>query len=590
MYAMSHKAKVNSIPSPVKAEVLGLAQRYNRSPESILDIFRALQKRHGGLSREAIESAAHALGIPAERAYGVATFYSLLDVLPGASPRPGGVIRVCDGPACWLCGAAKARTELEGEFGREWRIERTSCLGLCDRAPAALIDDRQCGPLLSATKLVEKSQWMGEARAYARPHENELRVLLARAGKIDPDSLESALELGAYQALQKALQYPPNWAINEIEAAGLMGRGGAGFPAGRKWRFVAQEAAIPKYVVCNADESEPLVFKDRALIDSDPHQLLEGMALAGWAIGASEGYIYIRGEYGPQADRLERAIAQAEEHGWLGTRIRTVGETYRHTPFSFRIHVHRGAGAYICGEETALLESLEGKRGEPRTRPPYPTTHGYRGQPTLVNNVETLSAVPSIIAHGAKWYRALGAVGAPGTKLYTLLGHVNRPGLFEAPFKLTLREIIEDFGGGMRFGSVFGFALTGGAAGTIVPPSLLDMPIDYASAAQGVSLGAGAFLICDESVSPVALLRELLHFFEVESCGKCTPCRIGTHEARVILDRLVAGQGRAGEVERLAGLAEVLQSASFCGLGQSAAMPMKTALTHFADAFQAMEH
>jgi NADP-reducing hydrogenase subunit HndC len=322
------------------------------------------------------------------------------------------------------------------------------------------------------------------------------------------------------------------------------------------------------------------------LIDADPHQLLEGMALAGYAVGAQEGFIYIRGEYGPQAARLERAIRQAEARGLF----EHVGER------RFKIHVHRGAGAYICGEETALLESLEGKRGEPRVRPPYPTTYGYHGLPTVVNNVETFSAVPAIVAHGAAWYRNVGATHGsppttttPGTKMYTLLGHVNRPGLFEAPFGLTLRQIVDDFGGGMRPGAAFHLALTGGAAGTIVPASLLDVPIDYASAAKGVSLGAGAFLICDQTVSPIALLRELLHFFEVESCGKCTPCRIGTHAARVILDRMAAGGGRAGDVIELMRLADILQTASFCGLGQSAAIPMKSALKHFAEAFEAAE-
>jgi NADH:ubiquinone oxidoreductase subunit F (NADH-binding) len=466
------------------------------------------------------------------------------------------------------------------------------------------MDGQPFGPLLAENVLVERSRWLGEPKAYARPRPGEVRILLARAGTVDPDSLDSALAQGAYTSLLAAFNRPPEAVIAEVEAAGLTGRGGAGFPAGRKWRMVAQEKRSPKYIVCNADESEPLVFKDRVLIDSDPHQLLEGMALAGYAVGAREGFIYIRGEYEPQAARLERAIQQAETHGWLG-------ESIRWSNVSFHIHVHRGAGAYICGEETALLESLEGKRGEPRVRPPYPTTHGYHGLPTIVNNVETFSAVPAIIANGAAWYREVrmnnvqtrhpaplrfgdysGAslpATTPGTKMYTLLGHVNRPGLFEAPYGLTLRQIVDDFGGGMRPGATFHFALTGGAAGTIVPPSLLDVPIDYASAAKGVSLGAGAFLICDETVSPVALLRELLHFFEVESCGKCTPCRIGTHEARMILDRLAAGGGRAGDVIELTRLADILQTTSFCGLGQSAAIPMRSALKHFVEAFEAAE-
>ena len=406
--------------------------------------------------------------------------------------------------------------------------------------------------------------------------------MLARAGRPKPETLEAALAQAAYTALKAALQRTPQAVIDELETAGLTGRGGAGFPTGRKWRMVAQAEGRPKYVVCNADESEPLIFKDRVLMDSDPHQLLEGMALAGYAVGAREGFIYIRGEYGEQAARLERAIEVAQAQHWLGERIWD-------TDFSFDIHVHRGAGAYICGEESALLESLEGRRGEPRLRPPYPTTHGYRGQPTLVNNVETLSAAPAIVAHGAAWWRALTPAATPGTKLYMVLGHVNRPGLFEAPFGLTLRQIIDDFGGGMAAGAAFQFALTGGAAGTLAPPALLDVPIDFGSGAHGVSLGAGGILVCDKTVQPVALLRELLHFFEVESCGQCTPCRVGTRQARQILDRMAAGAGRSGDTAALQRIAYTLDAASLCGLGRSAAIPMRTALEHFGADFEAAE-
>jgi NADH:ubiquinone oxidoreductase subunit F (NADH-binding) len=367
--------------------------------------------------------------------------------------------------------------------------------------------------------------------------------------------------------------------VKEIEDAGLTGRGGAGFPVGRKWRFVAQAQRTPKYVICNADESEPLIFKDRILIDTNPHQILEGMAIAGYATGSREGFIYIRGEYSPQAERLEGAIAQAESAGWLGENIQG-GE------FSFHIHVHRGAGAYICGEETALIESLEGKRGEPRNRPPYPPTAGYRNLPTLVNNVESYAAVPAILSNGATWYRSLSNYATPGTKMYMLLGHVNNPGLFEAPFGLTLRQAIETFGGGMRPGSSFQFALTGGAAGTVVSADFLDIPIDYASAAKGISLGAGAFLVCDQRVSPVAFLRELLHFFAVESCGKCTPCRMGTRRSLEILNRLTEQKGQPGDLEELLNLAEVMQVASFCGLGQSVVIPVKSAVNNFRTLFE----
>jgi NADH:ubiquinone oxidoreductase subunit F (NADH-binding)/NADH:ubiquinone oxidoreductase subunit E len=550
--------------SPENEVIAALAAEHGAGPASVLPVLQALQVRHGHLTPNMVGQVARALHLPAERAYGVATFYSLLDVRLEPKPETPVRARVCDGPVCWLRGASEARAALEARLGPQ-AVTRSSCLGLCDRAPAALVDGLPVGH--------------GPALNYTQPRPGEVRVMLARAGRVDPDSLDSALALGAYQSLGRALTQPPARVIDEVEAAGLTGRGGAGFPAGRKWRLVAQAPGDTRYVVCNADESEPLIFKDRVLMDLDPHLLLEGMALAGYAVGAREAFIYIRGEYGPQADRLEAAVSQAQAAGWLGHDIQGSG-------FSFHIRVHRGAGAYICGEETALLESLEGKRGEPRLRPPYPVTAGYDGRGTVVNNVETFCAVPAIVREGAGWYRALGGPGTPGTKLYLLVGHVNRPGLFEAPFSLTLRQIIDDFGGGLPAGSRFHFALTGGAAGTLVPPALLDVPFDYHSAAQGVSLGAGAVLVCDQNVSPVALLRELLHFFERESCGKCTPCRHGTRQARLILDRVAAGAGRPGDRAELAALADLLQAASFCGLGQSAALPIKSALQHFAADFE----
>jgi NADH-quinone oxidoreductase subunit F len=550
---------------PLDPEIAALAAQHARDPEALLPILQTLQARHGGLTIPNIRAVARALQLPAMRVYGVATFYALL-ALP---PQAGLPLRLCDGPVCWLQGAGAVRDALTAAQGAE-PILRTSCLGLCDRAPAALAGTEPRGPLAPAGAALRGEKMPTASPVYAAPRPGEVRVLLARAGQIDPDSLDSARAQGAYQALQRARAGSPEAVIAEVDAAGLLGRGGAGFPAGRKWRMVAQAPARPHYVVCNADESEPLIFKDRVLMDSDPHQLLEGMALAGYAVGADTGIIYIRGEYEAQAARLERAMAQVEAAGLL-----------RGDGVAFHFQLHRGAGAYICGEETALLESLEGGRGPPPLRPPYPPSAGYRGRPTLVSNVETFAAVPAIIAHGAAWYRALSPAASPGTKLYTLLGHLRRPGLVEAAFGLTLRQLIEDFGGGMRPGSRFHCALTGGAAGTIVPSALRDVPLDYTSAARGVALGAGGVLVCDESVSPVALLRELLHFFAVESCGKCTPCRVGTQEAWAILDRLVAGQGRPGDVTALQRLAQILESASFCGLGQSAAIPIQTALAAF---------
>ncbi len=572
---------------PPDPQIAALVMAHAGKPEAVLEVLKGVQDLYGGLSQENIQDVALSLNIPAERAYGVASFYSMLSL----EPVEGKIIRVCDGPVCWLKRASEVQIALESEAGRAgYTIERSSCLGLCDRAPAALVVQEQAGPVNpgDARKLVQGER--GVSIDYSHPRRGEVRVMMAQAGMVDPDSLQSALSHGAYEGLKKALSLTPEQVVAVVENSGLTGRGGAGFPVGRKWRFVAQSGRMPRYVICNADESEPLIFKDRVLIDTNPHQILEGMAISGYATGSHEAFIYIRGEYAAQAARLERAISQAEEANLLGESILDSG-------FSFHIHVHMGAGAYICGEETALIESLEGKRGEPRARPPYPPSYGYMGQPTLVNNVESYAAVPAILQNGAQWYRSIGNNNGgtsqpgitPGTKLYMILGHINQPGLFEAPFGLTLRQVIDEFGGGLLPGSQFNFALTGGAAGTIVPPSLLDVPIDYASAAMDVSLGAGAFLICDHTVSPIAFLRELLHFFTVESCGKCTPCRIGTQQSLLILNRMTLGEGKTGDVQQLRQLADLMQQASFCGLGQSVAIPVKSALTHFAKQFQSSE-
>jgi NADH:ubiquinone oxidoreductase subunit F (NADH-binding) len=454
---------------------------------------------------------------------------------------------------------------------------------LCDHAPAALAGDAQHGQV-SATGIDQLLSGRPlKANVYSRPRQGETRLMLANNEKIEADSLDSALASGVYEGLKSALRQKPDAVLSEVETSGLTGRGGAGFPVGRKWRYVAQATRHPKYVICNADESEPLIFKDRVLIDANPHQILEGMTIAGYTTGSHEAYIYIRGEYTSQTDRLANAIRQAEDAHLLGEDILGSG-------YAFHIHLHRGAGAYICGEETALIESLEGKRGEPRLRPPYPPTSGLLGLPTLVNNVESYAAVPSIISRGAAWYRTISDYPTPGTKLYMLLGDIHQPGLFEAPFGLTLRQAIDEFGGGMRDGTEFYFALTGGAAGTIVSSELLDTPIDYTSPAKGISIGAGAFLVCDQTRSPVELLRELLHFFTVESCGKCTPCRVGTWRSLEILDRLIHGEGIPGDVDELQSLAEVMQDASFCGLGQSAAIPILTALAQFGPKFHQAEN
>ncbi len=406
------------------------------------------------------------------------------------------------------------------------------------------------------------------------------RVVLRRAGLIDPLDIEDYIAHDGYFALAKALtEMTPDEVLQTVKDSGLQGRGGAGFPTGLKWSFVVSQPG-EKHIVCNADESEPGTFKDRLILEGDPHAVLEAMALAGYAVGAHHGWIYIRGEYVMAKERLVQAIEQAEAMGLLG-------DNMWDTDFSFHIHIHAGAGAYICGEETALLESLEGKRGIPRIRPPYPTVCGFRDYPTVVNNVETLANVPPIILTGADWFRSSGTERSPGTKVYTMLGDVNITGLVEAPMGTTLREIIDIYGGGMRNDKAFKCAQTGGSSGSIIPADFLDVPMDFASMAEkGAALGSGALLVCDEDTDIVDLAYVLVRFFKCESCGKCTPCRVGTAQMLEALERLRKGYAKRADLERLEEIAGYVQKASFCGLGQAAPVPILTGLRHFRTEFE----
>ena len=425
----------------------------------------------------------------------------------------------------------------------------------------------------TAKEMTGKIAWL-YAREGTLPVEQ--RIVLARAGIIDPEQIEDYVIHDGYSALAATLcGRSPQDVIDEIKKSGLRGRGGAGFPTGSKWGFVASASGEKKYVVCNADESEPGTFKDRLVLEGDPHCLIEAMTIAAYAVGANEGYIYVRGEYVLAQERLKKAIAQARELGFLGPNV--FG-----SDFGFDLHVHSGAGAYICGEETALLESLEGRRGEPRPRPPYPTTHGLWGQPTLVNNVETLANVPAIIRNGADWYRQFGTKSSPGTKVYTILGHVNVTGLIEVPMGITLREVIAFYGKGMKNGSAFKLAQTGGSSGSIVPASLQDTPMDFDSFSQaGVSMGSGALLICNEDTCVVDLAKSLLNFFRRETCGKCTPCRIGTQRAYQIVDSISEGTATMENLRELESLGKGLRQLSNCGLGQTATTAIDDVLRHF---------
>lgn len=425
----------------------------------------------------------------------------------------------------------------------------------------------------SVRELSGRVAWLS-ARKGTLPAEQ--RVVLERVGLIDPANIEDYISHDGYMALGKVLtEMNPSSVIEELKESGLRGRGGAGFPTGLKWSFVAKASGERKYVICNADESEPGTFKDRLILEGDPYSILEAMTIAGYAIGASEGYIYVRGEYFLVQERLRIAIDQAREFGLLGKNI--MG-----SEFSFDIHIHSGAGAYICGEETALIESIEGKRGEPRTRPPYPTTNGLWNMPTLVNNVETLANISPIIRNGAAWYKQFGTPTSSGTKVYTILGNVNVTGLIEVPMGITLREVIAIYAKGMKPGKTFKLAQTGGSSGSIIPASLQDTPMDFASFEKaGVSLGSGALLICDEDTCVVDLAKSLMNFFRNESCGKCTPCRIGTDRSLRLLTEITEGNGEMSHLDELLRISENLYTLSHCGLGQTAGTPARDILTHF---------
>ncbi|HZU87066.1 MAG TPA: NADH-quinone oxidoreductase subunit NuoF [Anaerolineaceae bacterium] len=404
----------------------------------------------------------------------------------------------------------------------------------------------------------------------------EQRIVLERAGRIDPTNIDDYLINDGYQALGKALtEMTPQTVIAELKKSGLRGRGGAGFPTGTKWGFVASTKGAKKYVICNADESEPGTFKDRVILEGDPHSIIEAMAIAAYTVGADEGFVYVRGEYTLAQERLHTAIVQARQMGFLGKNI--FGSN-----FSFDLHIHAGAGAYICGEETALIESIEGKPGLPRARPPYPTTNGLWGKPTLVNNVETLANVPPILRHGGEWYQRFGSPNSPGTKVYTIMGNVNVTGVIEVQMGITLREVIAIYAQGMKNGATFKLAQTGGSSGSIIPSSLQDTPMDFDSFNKtGVALGSGALLICDEDTCVVDLARVLLNFFRKESCGKCNPCRIGSQRSYEILTLIAEGKATLHDLEVLQDLSDNMNLMSNCGLGQTAGTPLRDILRYF---------
>ncbi len=517
-------------------------------------------------------------------------------------------ILVCGGTACEsnrgieLFAALKTAIDNAG-MTNEVQVVRTGCLGFCEKGPIVkilpedtfyvevkpedaetIIKEHIVKGRVVQHLLYDKSQ----AKANAQVNEidfyqKQVRIVLRNCGVIDPDKIDDYIGREGYRALEKALfEMTPEMIITEILASGLRGRGGAGFPTGKKWQFSAGVQADQKYIVCNADEGDPGAYMDRSTLEGDPHSILEAMAIAGRAVGASQGYVYIRAEYPLAIRRLQNAIQQAREYGLLGNDILGSG-------FSFDIDLRFGAGAFVCGEETALLASIEGKRGMPTPRPPFPAVKGLWGKPTVINNVETLANIPVILLKGAEWFSNIGTATSKGTKVFALTGKVRNSGLIEVPMGTTLREIIFEIGGGIKDGRKFKAAQTGGPSGGVIPEQFLDLPIDYETLAKiGSIMGSGGLIVMDETDCIVDVVRFYLDFSVDESCGKCAPCRTGGRVLLGTLQKITEGKASEDDIEKIEKVCEAMSRASLCGLGQTTPNPVRSMLQYFPD--EVMDH
>ena len=516
---------------------------------------------------------------------------------PAGAQPPRASANVCQAASCLAMGSAEVCRALEAEVAAaglaDVTVRRVGCLGLCAAGP--LVEVPEQGRIFERVVPGDPSSHeallaslKGEAQG-GRPvasdpfYSRQVKVVLERCGKVDPENIDDYLATGGYEALAKVVgSMSPDEVTSEVVKSGLRGRGGAGYPTGLKWRTVAKEAGVAgKFVVCNADEGDPGAFMDRSVMESSPHQVLEGMAIAGYAVGANRGYVYVRAEYPLAAERLALAIRQAEQKGYLGARVAG-------TRFSFHVELRMGAGAYVCGEETALIASIQGERGTPRPRPPYPAASGLWGCPTLINNVETFANVPSIIKRGGEWFSSIGTERSKGTKVFSLAGAVKNTGVIEVPMGLTLREIVFDIGGGLAPGRRFKAVQTGGPAGGCLPEELLDMPVDYESLTQaGSMMGSGGMIVMDDTSCMVDVAKFFMDFCRQESCGKCVPCRVGTHEMWRSLDRMTRGVANRRDLEQLESLAGMVRAMSLCGLGQGAPSPVFSTLRYFRDEYLA---
>ncbi|OPX88750.1 MAG: NADP-reducing hydrogenase subunit HndC [Pelotomaculum sp. PtaB.Bin104] len=517
-------------------------------------------------------------------------------------------IMMCGGAGCIsskctdVVDAMKAALAKNG-IADQVQIILTGCMGPCDMGPVAIVypDGTFYSNLKpkNADAIVEEHIMKGnvvQRLLYRAPGAKEptpnvkdidlfakqKKIVLRNNFYIDPTSIEDYIANDGYAALGKALtQMTPEGIIEEVKKAGIRGRGGAGFPSGMKWSFTAAATGSPKYVVCNGDEGDPGAFMDRSVLEGDPHSVIEGMAICGRAIGAEQGYVYVRAEYPLAIERLEMAIAKARENGLLGKDILGSG-------FNFDIEIRIGAGAFVCGEETALLTSIEGKRGEPRPRPPFPANAGVWGKPTVLNNVETWANIPEIILKGADWYASIGTEKSKGTKVFALAGRINNTGIVEVPMGTTLREIVFDIGGGIPRKKEFKAVQTGGPSGGCIPAAYLDTPVDYDSlGALGAIMGSGGMIVMDQDTCMVDIAKFFIDFIVDESCGKCSPCRLGTKRMYEILERITTGKGREGDIELLEELGAVIKSTALCGLGQTAPNPILSTIRYFRDEYEA---
>ncbi len=519
-------------------------------------------------------------------------------------------ILVCGGTGCTSSGSKKVIAALEKELKKqglekEILVVKTGCFGLCALGPILIVypegafysqatpegvvriveEHIKNGKIVKDLLYQETVHKDGSIISLSETdfYKKQLRIALRNCGVINPEDIEEYIATDGYQALAKVLtQMKPDDVIQELLDSGIRGRGGAGFPTGRKWAFAKASEGDIKYVCCNADEGDPGAFMDRSILEGDPHAIIEAMAIAGYTIGASQGYIYVRAEYPIAVERLEIAIKQARDYGLLGEKI--LG-----TDFNFDIEIRLGAGAFVCGEETALMTSIEGHRGEPRPRPPFPAVKGLFGKPTVLNNVETYSNIPQIIRKGAKWYSSMGTETSKGTKVFALGGKITNVGLVEIPMGTTLREIVEEIGGGIPNGKKFKAAQTGGPSGGCIPACHIDTPIDYEHlTALGSMMGSGGLIIMDEDTCMVDISKFYLNFTVDESCGKCTPCRIGTRRLLQFLEKITSGNGEPEDLDKIEELALHMKSSSLCALGQSAPNPVLSTIKYFKDEY--IEH